>query len=251
MKRFGERLMNGLSGAGILDKQNKVLDIVHEIVVKSADGEFLYRGESEHHAAVSSTLYREYSQFEDSGSASVDIESIQTKLLEHARFHEKAISDEFELLTQLQHLGGQTNLIDFSVDYMTALYFACEKTFEKDGRVILLRRQSVENHIKEPLNPRNRVLSQRSVFVQPPKGFIEMESPDMITVNIPKEIKRAALEYLEDRHGISLQTVYNDIHGFIQHQKRYHEPFKEFLKGVVALDGAGAADKRNDQSESE
>ena len=246
--------MNGLIDADAVRKRNKVLDIVHEIVEKSVGDEFLYRGEPEHYERVSSSLYREYKELGGDEDALI-VEGIQSRLLEQTRSHEKEIRDDLELLSRLQHLGGWTNLIDFSVDYTTALYFASEfaseKSLEENGRIILLRKSSVADYIVEPLNPRNRVLSQRSVFVRPPKGFIDVQSSDMVTVNIPKEIKRAALEYLEDRHGISLQTVYNDIHGFIQHQKRYHEQFKEFFKGVVALAGADAADKQNDQSESE
>ena len=29
--------------------------------------------------------------------------------------------DDFEILTQLQHYGGKTNLIDFTTDYLIAL----------------------------------------------------------------------------------------------------------------------------------
>ena len=35
-------------------------------------------------------------------------------------------SVDFEILTELQHYGGKTNLIDFTTDYLIALFFACD-----------------------------------------------------------------------------------------------------------------------------
>ena len=39
-----------------------------------------------------------------------------TELTEKAR--------DFEILTEIQHYGGKTNLIDFTTDYFIALFFA-------------------------------------------------------------------------------------------------------------------------------
>ena len=57
-------------------------------------------------------------------SEDFDIEAIQKKMLEVSKdyAHEK---DEFEILTELQHFGGYTNLIDFTTDSHIALFFAC------------------------------------------------------------------------------------------------------------------------------
>ena len=38
----------------------KVLEKINEIVKKSADGDYIYRGEAKYHCKVSSNLYREY-----------------------------------------------------------------------------------------------------------------------------------------------------------------------------------------------
>ena len=35
------------------------------------------------------------------------------------------------------------------------------------------------------------------------------------------------LEYLQEIHDISTETIYNDIHGFIRYQKDYMEPYVE------------------------
>ena len=44
---------------------------------------------------------------------------------------------DFEILTEIQHYEGKTNLIDFSTDYFIALFFACDGSPDEDGRVIL------------------------------------------------------------------------------------------------------------------
>ena len=83
-------------------------------------------------------------------------------------------TDHIGILTQLQHFGGKTNLIDFTDDYLIALFFACDGSHEKEGRVILLKRESDDYVIAPP--PRRtipRVESQKSVFVESPTGFVE------------------------------------------------------------------------------
>ena len=44
---------------------------------------------------------------------------------------------DFEILTEIQHYGGKTNLIDFTTDYFIALFFACDGHHDKKGRIIL------------------------------------------------------------------------------------------------------------------
>ena len=48
---------------------------------------------------------------------------------------------DIEILTELQHFGGKTNLIDFTEDYLIAIFFACDGSHEREGRVILLKRE--------------------------------------------------------------------------------------------------------------
>ena len=40
---------------------------------------------------------------------------------------------DFEILTEIQHYGGKTNLIDFTMDYFIALFFACDGRYDEDG----------------------------------------------------------------------------------------------------------------------
>ena len=138
--------------------------------------------------------------------------------------------DNFEILTELQHYGGHTNLIDFTTDNHIALFFACDSSHDKDGRILLLEKtEEVKDQIKSPRNPQNRIIAQKSVFVQPPKGFLEPGQYDVI--NIPKLLKEPILDHLQRHHGISTQTVYNDLHGFIRNQSTHQETYMEAYKG--------------------
>ena len=138
-------------------------------------------------------------------------------------------SDEFEILAQLQHYGGKTNLIDFTADYLVALFFSCDGSPDEDGRVILLRKSGeMLPFIKEPKDTNNRVVAQKSVFVQPPDGYV---APD-IEVVISKQTKAAVLAHLKDAHGISNETIYKDIFGFIRYQDVHRSAYTEFYRGV-------------------
>ena len=139
---------------------------------------------------------------------------------------------EREILTELQHYGGKTNLIDFTTDHFIAIYFACSGHSEKVGRVILLEKnEDIENMIVRPRNPRHRVIAQKSVFLQPSKGYIEV--PENNIVSIPADLKQPLLEHLRKFHGISTETIYNDIHGFIRYQNIHQNAYVQLYMGLT------------------
>ena len=202
---------------------NRILEIIGRIAETTADGDFIYRGEPQHYEKVSSSLWRECQK--EIGTEEFDIEAIQKQMLEVAKdyTHEK---DDFEILTELQHYGGHTNLIDFTTDNHIALFFACDGSHDKDGRIVLLERtEEIKDQIEPPRNPQNRIIAQKSIFVQPPKGFIEPKQYEII--NIPKSLKELMLEHLQKQHGISTKTVYNDLHGFIRNQSTHQRTYIE------------------------
>ena len=134
---------------------------------------------------------------------------------------------EREILTELQHYGGITNLIDFTTDFLIAIFFACSGNPKDDGRVILLQKtKSIENMILHPQNPRHRVVAQKSVFLHPPKGFVDVSANSIVT--IPAHLKGRFLKYLRKFHGISTETIYNDIHGFIRNQNIQQNAYIQF-----------------------
>jgi tetratricopeptide (TPR) repeat protein len=212
------------------DALNAVLEIIREIAEKSANGNYIYRGEPKYHDKVSSTLYRQYE--DDIETEYFEIEIAQGEMLKEAKDYIHETDEEFEILTQLQHYGGKTNLIDFTTDYLVALFFACDGFFDEPGRVILLREGAQrENRVEKPRSVINRVRDQKSIFARPPKGFIEIESDDAI--NIPEWLKQSMLKHLEKYHDISTKTIYNDLHGFIRVQDLHQSAYTEFFKGVT------------------
>ena len=243
-----------------------IKDIINTIESKTADGGYIYRGERKLHkehpyyGKVSSNLWREYGiDHED-----FDIEVIQKELLNAAKKHigqlpqdyrvdYTALEDadeanDFEILTDIQHYEGKTNLIDFTTDYFIALFFACDGSPNEEGRVILQKTDLIKNWIKHPQNPRHRVIAQKSVFVRPPRGFIEPQGDDIVI--IPKNQKQSMLQHLRKFHGISTETIYNDLHGFIRNQDIHGDVYTHFCRGIAYGNrGDEATDSKEKQKE--
>ncbi len=199
---------------------NRILEKINEIVEKSAGGDYIYRGEAECFEKISSSLYREYPHAE---GERFNIERDQEAILNEAKEYTNE-TDLIKILAELQHFSGKTNLIDFTEDYLIALFFASDGSHEKPGRVILQKRESENYKVEKAPKTIKRAEAQKSVFVQSPDGFIE---PD-IEVDIPIDLKFPMLEYLRKYHRISAETIYNDLHGFIRRSAS-----TEFLKGLT------------------
>ena len=120
-----------------IDQLSRVLEIIREIAEKSADGDYIYRGEPKCYDKISSSLYREYSEIDPEY---FDIEIVQEEILKEAQKYDNEV-DKFETLTKLQHYGGETNLIDFTTDYLIALFFSCDGSdlLKQEGRIVLFK----------------------------------------------------------------------------------------------------------------
>ena len=199
---------------------------IAEIFEKSEDGDYIYRGEPECYEKVSSNLYREYEA--DIEAEQFDIAVVQEEILTEAKEYTHK-TDEFEILTELQHHGGKTNLIDFTEDYLVALFFACDGNRDELGKVILLKKESEAYEVVKPPRTIARAGVQKSIFVQSPTGVVE---PDDF-VYIPADLKRAMLDYLQKHHDISTKTIYNDLQGFIENRKTHKSAYTEFYKGFT------------------
>ena len=224
----------------------RVRKIILKIEDKSASGDYIFRGEPECYPKVSSALYRQYEEIPIDES---NVEAFQNEMLIAAQEHLPGTTtdfetpvrkpdDSFETLTELQHYGGKTNLIDFTTDSRVALFFACDGSPGKKGRVILRKgghRKDLVEKPREPSNPLNRVIAQKSIFVRPRRGFVEFDQ-DKDVVEIPAAIKKPMLEYLHKYHNISAKTIYNDLHGFIRTQDIHHKAYEEFYRGLSAGD---------------
>ena len=216
------------------DSQNelsKVLEKICEIAEKSANGDYIFRGETKLHqeppyyGRVSSNLCREY--LDDIEKEGFQIEFVQEEILDEARKYSD--KGEREILTELQHYGSKTNLIDFTTDYLIALFFACDGSPSEDGRIILQKKSSVKSFLQQPIEPKNRIMAQKSIFVRPPKGYF---NPDTVII-IEADLKEPMLEYLRNSHSISTETIYNDLHGFITNRGIHESAYIEFHRGMT------------------
>ena len=192
------------------NRLNKVIQIINQLARKANNMQYIFRGESEHYDNVSSSLYRQYAP--DKHGDQFDPERIQRRMLTRSKAYTDETND-LEILSQIQHYGGKTNLIDFTTNFLVALYFACYASPTKDGRVVLIpRRGDLAAHIKAPRRTANRVIAQHSIFVLPPEGFIGTYD----VVDVPSDLKPTVLAFLSNCYDISPETVFNDLHGFIR-----------------------------------
>ncbi len=221
-----------IDDSGQSDDLDAVLKIISGLARKSATGNYIYRGEPKCFPRVSSSLYRQYDEIQ---SETFDIEAVQKEILrEAAKFIPESISSEesnsLEVLTQLQHYGGKTNLIDFTNDCLIALFFACDGFPDKEGRVVLVNKTGpMRLYIKDAPSVSNRVVSQKSIFVQPPQGFVQQYEK----IIIPSRLKKPLLEYLRNAHNISIESIYNDIFGFIKYRNVHRSAYTEFYRGLT------------------
>lgn len=221
------------------NKPNTVADILRKIEERADTEEYIYRGELEHYrrkpyyGKISSNLYRVFLEDKEFNveAEHFDIEAIQAEMLETAKLFSRKMATELERLAEIQHYGGKTNLIDFTADYLVALFMACDGSLNRNGRIIMQEKEEINPYIEESYEPVNRILAQKSVFVRHPNGFIQPEANDVI--NIPVTCKQPILRHLRRAHGISVETIYNDIHGFIKDQGNRLKVYKRIHKGLT------------------
>ena len=200
-----------------------VLEKVGKIAQKASSDRYIFRGESKKHCRVSSKLYREYKEHL---SEYVNIYTIRNEHLKQAKEYMGERPD-IEILTEIQHYHGTTNLIDFTTDLLVALFFACSGDFEFNGRLIFFSRSATSGYvIREPEGVAHRVTAQKSLFVESPKGFIEKNHFE--SVEIEANLKVGLLDYLREVHGLSDKYIYKDVHGYMRIkniQRKAEEPF--------------------------
>lgn len=175
--------------------------------------------------------------------------SYLTSLLTEVRrqFPSRYGGSDLEVLSDIQHNGGATCLIDFSRNILTSLWFACQDDMDKTGFLYILDVQkelkqetlikvnhdderpigTLLNELKDkesknklphfylwyPKAINNRIVRQDSVFIF---GLKTMVADDHAIEVIPihKKAKRKIKNALEQYFNISELTIYNDPIGF-------------------------------------
>ena len=226
------KMLNQSSGSN--SKLRTVQDVIRAIEKKCDDGTCIFRGEPECNKQVSSNLFRE---LKDVKAKYSDIKHVQAEIVAAVKAYTKAYTDktdDYEILTDLQHYGGKTNLIDFTTDYNVALFFACYGAPSEDGRIIILQEtKEIRELLSRPQTPEIRVSAQKSVFVEPSKGYIEQRYEEIC---IPRDLKLLILQHLREalEHEISPRTIYNDIHGFIRSHNDNWIANRNFYSGLAS-----------------
>ena len=220
---------------------------IQEIIDKCGEGNYIFRGEKECYDTVSSNLYRYYRKLYKTRGHTLDngfpVSKLEKAIVDRARRHIRLDAPNIEVLTQLQHLGGRTTLIDFTQNIYIALFFACNGSFDNNGRIILLSTSGIlertdidyekenEYAIVRPTSKDPRVVFQGSIFLHATKGYIEAGKYEAF--KIEKIFKKEFLDYLRRYCGIESDNIYNDIQGFIENQENYPDAEAEFYLGAA------------------
>lgn len=224
-------------------------ELIAMITQACGNEKHVFRGEPREYERVSSGIYRQFGNiFADNGDfLPVDAEVENVKKARQAQFTNTTSVEE--ILTDLRHFGGSTTLIDFSYSLPVALFFACSRDPEKDGRIILAKINRIVKNFDakahglekdltflrpvRTINSRVRVESQSSIFIHAPRGYIDMNNDGFICLPIPKKLKRACLKYLDSYYNIRTVTIYNDLIGYIENEKNFELAQKFFLSGLA------------------
>ncbi len=250
-----------------VSKQVKTLSGFLKWLEQFDDGQYLFRGVSKHTYKIEASAYRRLPEMDRNNPTrllKINQELIdKARLLGHDQKEGQQLSD-LELLSELQHYGAATCLIDFTYNAMVALWFACQQssTGESNGKVFAVRsddptrfktitpklvtEENIEYFFKEdesrrcplyqwqPKQQNNRVIVQQSVFI-----FGGSEIATAAECIILKSSKLEILVSLENSAGISEAFIYPDFDGFarLHAQNRPHiQPnFQSYLqRGIVA-----------------
>lgn len=235
--------------------ENKTADdILAELKTKQQAG-YLFRGEPQEYDEVLSSLYREYKLINPVFLDYLDhfeIKRVQACLL-HCGL-EPTVENALRKNSEMQHYSGPTNfgptnLIDFTRCYHIALYFACDKNLESDGRIVMVHQDQIPDgnvvgrsekdglfpwggytHVRRELRfPPGRAESQKSVFIHCKNGILDKDTTNYEPITIPSEWKIDISGWLASEKGIDRHFIYPDTLGFLQSSVRPHESIRYML----------------------
>lgn len=179
----------------------------------------------------------------------------QSELLDDARTKGFGVQDgrvltDLELLTELQHFGAATCLLDFTEDPLVALYMACKDLDTKDGQVYVLPDAGldvafVDSEIdvviekSRPLkfiphmqgSAERRIIRQSGVFII----GLDDQYERLTHVCIASVDKENILKELASIYQISDETIFIDLSGFANArsaEKRLQSHFISFYEGL-------------------
>ena len=216
------------------DQYPNALAIIQKIVSVTGGEECIFRGEPSirFDYPCSSSLYRQLKQ-EITPEKEVPqlLRTRQDELIQNVQKYKTAGANDLEKLMFSQHHGVKTNLLDFTRDYLFALFFACGVSGE-DGRVIVKRRAGFkelkndkqlwsQESLLEPHEDLQRARDQHGVFLHIPGGRLPLKQDE--TVLIRSQYKEEVSDLLKKMHDKSHETIFGDVYGEIDRQNQRDE----------------------------
>jgi len=217
-------------------------------------GPFAFRGQADSKWKLESTANRRH----DPRPSWEEFITYNCKLVadaKNANYHQKENKQlqDIEVLAELRHHSAATALIDFTRDFLVALWFACEpRRNSQEGKIFVVDTGKAENFLRltsqdkektlqeifrfQPSNgqndlagtgPRRMIKIPKLWYWEPrfeinhrlssQKGvfiFGKGKIPCRGEVTIPGEDKKAIREELSTWFGINEKSLFNDLPGF-------------------------------------
>ena len=144
---------------------------------------------------------------------------------------------DLELLTELQHFGAATCMLDFTESALVALYFSCLDGDCKDGKGRKCGKIFCVPHSNIATAPEDKKIftllqgskpyqwrptmhgaAERRIICQSGLSLINLSGdPDGLKeITIPADDKEEILEELKNKYQISTETLFIDLSGFSQ-----------------------------------
>ncbi len=118
-------------------------NLINNLLLSYQDKDnYVFRGENKDYGKVSSNLYRQYHK--EGKDDNTFILKTEEYLIDEEKKHFSSHTPNIEVLTELQHYGGKTCLLDFTRNMYIALFFACNCEGKENGRIILFKNKSKE-----------------------------------------------------------------------------------------------------------
>ena len=141
----------------------------------------------------------------------------------------------------LQHLGYPTPYLDLTKELLVALFFACQDSPNKDGRIIILgdngNYKIIDMTLADFSIAKERAIAQNSVMLQK----LDLKHEDNYEeCCIPLDLKKEMLIYLEE-HNINKSSLFPDDYDYAKE----YEPYRKFYEGVQAEVKGNALDAIN------
>ena len=234
--------------------------VISEILNATRGERCIFRGESIiYPGPISSSLYR---QLKREKVTAKNIQGLlkerQKELIERLRSRTTRIGGDLEKLMASQHYGAKTNLLDFTENVFVALFFACWRDENEDGRVVIKQRRIFyEPATEKDMLPDEKIAiivlperyiraaDQNTVLLHAPQGFLSFTEEEIVLIR--KEWKKEIRELLERVYNISYETIFGDMQGVIERQS--HEDKERVLEKtqpITTLQGFNKPRKSRD-----